>query len=138
MAAFAVAVVLFCRTATCQRRGWRLAAEFSLVLLGMLLFSERTWKQHCVTLVLPFAVLIYYFAACPTSPRLRAFLASSILASVLLMATTSTGLLGHSAAKAAQVYGAYVWCYLLLMAALIVLLARSEPATPDEPAAAEA
>src|SRR5205823_14206012 len=27
---------------------WPLAAEFSLIVLGMLLFSERTWKHHCV------------------------------------------------------------------------------------------
>jgi hypothetical protein len=135
MFAFAVGVVLVCRTATCQRRGWRLAAEFSLVLLGMLLFSERTWKQHCVTLVLPFAVLVYYFAACPTSAAVRAYLACTLVSAVLLMATTSTGLLGHSAAKMAQVYGAYVWCYLLLMAALVVLLARTERTDADAPAA---
>src|SRR5262249_35139452 len=36
-----------------------LAAEYSIVVLGMLLFSERTWKHHCVTLLVPFAVLSY-------------------------------------------------------------------------------
>ena len=30
--------------------------EFSVVVLGMLLFCERTWKHHCVTLLLPFTV----------------------------------------------------------------------------------
>ena len=147
MLVFAVAVVLLCRTATCQRRGplalpsppeaggegrvrggWRLAAEFSLVLLGMLLFSERTWKQHCVTLVLPFAVLTYYLAACCTTPRLRAYLIATLALVAVLMATTSTGLMALPAAKAAQVYGAYVWCYLLLAAALGVLLMQREQA----------
>src|SRR5262249_55549032 len=60
MLAFAATVVWSCRTPTEPRQGWRLAAEFSVVVLGMLLFSERTWKHHCVTLVLPFAVLSYY------------------------------------------------------------------------------
>ncbi len=60
MAAFALVVVWRLRTRTEPRRGWRLSAEFSFILLGMLLFSERTWKHHCVTLVLPFAVLCYY------------------------------------------------------------------------------
>ena len=46
-------------------QAWRLAAEFSLVIIGMLLFSERTWKHHCVTLLLPFAVLAYYLASVP-------------------------------------------------------------------------
>ncbi|HMF12932.1 MAG TPA: glycosyltransferase family 87 protein [Gemmataceae bacterium] len=132
MIAFATGVVLLCRTATCRRRGWRLAAEFSLVLLGMLLFSERTWKQHCVTLILPFAVLTYYLATCPTTPRLRAYLVATLVLVATLMATTSTGLMAWSLAKSAQVYGAYVWCYLLLASALGVLLVRNEEAADDK------
>jgi hypothetical protein len=90
----------------------------------MLLFSERTWKQHCVTLILPFAVLTYYLATSRMTPRLRAYLVATLALVALLMATTSTGLLVWSAAKAAQVYGAYVWCYLLLALALGMLLVR--------------
>jgi hypothetical protein len=42
------------------------------------------------------------------------------------MASTSTSLLDalDGAAKLAQVYGAYVWAYLLLVAALVTLLRR--------------
>jgi hypothetical protein len=105
--------------------GWRLAAEFSIVLLGMLLFSERTWKQHCVTLMLPFAVLLYYLSTCPSAPKLRAYLVGSLVLAVVLMGTTSTSLL-ERAAKEAQVYGAYVWAYLLLAAALAVVLRRRD------------
>src|SRR5262249_17996083 len=50
MGMFALLVVWACRTPTTQRASWRMAAEFGLVVLGMLLFSERTWKHHCVTL----------------------------------------------------------------------------------------
>lgn len=52
------AVVLLCW----HRSRWGLgaAAEMSMVMLGMLLFSERTWKHHAVVLVLPFAVIIEY------------------------------------------------------------------------------
>ena len=32
-------------------------SEFALIVLGMLLFSERTWKHHCVVFMVPFAVL---------------------------------------------------------------------------------
>ncbi len=70
MALFALAVVWTCRTPTEPRQGWRLAAEYSLVVLGMLLFSERTWKHHCVTLLLPFAVLCYYLFACRPGARI--------------------------------------------------------------------
>jgi alpha-1,2-mannosyltransferase len=124
MAVFAGLVVWTCRTPTTPRHGWRLAAEFSLVALGMLLFSERTWKHHCVTLLLPFAVLTYYLAVCHPGRKLRAYLIGSLVAVVLLMTSTSTG---SSASwerfgEGAEVYGAYVWAYLILAAALMVLL----------------
>jgi hypothetical protein len=138
MVLFAGLVVCVCRTATrggkfptCQNdrgqvgnsppHGWRLAAEFSIVLLGMLLFSERTWKQHCVTLMLPFAVVLYYLGTSQIGSKMRAYLIGSLVLAVVLMGTTSTTLL-ERAAKEAQVYGAYVWAYLLLAVALGVML----------------
>src|SRR5207244_5882110 len=120
---FGLLVLWTCRAPITGRRGWRLAAEFSVVVLGMLLFSERTWKHHCVTFVLPFAVLVYCLATLEMSWKLRGYLAGTLFAVALLMAATSTALPSwHDSAKIAQVYGAYVWCYLLLLAALVVLL----------------
>jgi alpha-1,2-mannosyltransferase len=128
MAAFALLAVWTCRTPVQPRSGWRLAAEFALVVLGMLLFSERTWKHHCVTLVLPFAVIAYYLAVCRPAPPLRGYLIGSLVVVMLLMASTSTSLLQplDDTAKMAQVYGAYVWSNLVLVAALTVLLRRPE------------
>jgi hypothetical protein len=120
MALFTGLVVWTCRTPTTPRRGWRLAAEYSLIVLGMLLFSERTWKHHCVTLLLPFAVIGYYLGTCRPGPRLRNYLIGTLALVVLLMSATSTSL--SEGAKLAQVYGAYVWAYLLLVAAMVVLL----------------
>ena len=105
----------------------------SLVLLGMLLFSERTWKHHCVTLVLPFAVLCYYLAVCRPSSGVCRYLIGSLVIATLLFATTTSGVLadetGHRHpslaalfSKKAQVYGAYVAGYLVLAAALAVVL----------------
>lgn len=126
MAAFAGLVIWFCRTPLRVRGGWRISAEWGLVLLGMLLFSERTWKHHCVTLVLPFAVIAYHLSVCRPSPWLRGYLYTSLALAGLLMMTTSTGILEplDEAGKAAQVYGAYVWANLILVAALLVLLRR--------------
>lgn len=115
----------------------RLAAEYALVILGMLLFSERTWKHHCVTLVLPIGLLCYLMTAWPM-PRGHRFMLGVVLAgSFLLMSTTSTSLtsglgLGKHAAKLAQVYGAYVWAELLLLAATVFVLRRhlSRPTAP--------
>jgi alpha-1,2-mannosyltransferase len=148
MAVFALVVVWRLRTPTEPRRGWRLSAEFSFILLGMLLFSERTWKHHCVTLVLPFAVLCYYLATQPASRRLRWGLIGCLTAASLLMLSTSSGLFTDDSAKGgdvaglfgkqAQVYGAYVWAYLVLATALAIVLRRPTDAANrlHEPAGA--
>jgi alpha-1,2-mannosyltransferase len=139
MALFALVVVWSCRTPTAPRQSWRLAAEFSIVLLGMLLFSERTWKHHCVTLILPFAVICYYLAACSPGRTLGSFLVGALVLATVLIATTSNALPDDHAgqptrlhllfAKQAQVYGAYVLAYFVLLTSLVVLLRR-----PDHPA----
>jgi alpha-1,2-mannosyltransferase len=141
MALFALLVVWVCRTPTMPRQGWRLSAEFSIVLLGMLLFSERTWKHHCVTLLVPFAVLCYHLATTATGKMLRAYLIASLTAATALIAATSNTAADSAAhhdrlyqlfAKQAQVYGAFVIAYFVLLAALVVLLRRpvSPPAMP--------
>lgn len=128
---FVVLVLWSCRTPTLPRQSWRLAAEFSLVLLGMLLFSERTWKHHCVTLVLPFALVSYYLSAMQPPRWLRNYLFGTLALVVLLMLSTSSGLFDRldRGAKLAQTYGAYVWAYVVLMVALVVLLRRKEMPT---------
>jgi hypothetical protein len=140
-------VVWRCRQALAARAGWRLAAEFSIVVLGMLLFSERTWKHHCVTLMLPFAVLCYYLSTCRPSRPLRYYLIGTLAVVALLMATTSSvssekgnawylTQAWEAMSKTAQVYGAYVWANLLLIAALVTVLGRkdgSAAATAAEP-----
>jgi len=117
-----------------RRSAGGLAAEYSIVVLGMLLFSERTWKHHCVTLLLPFAVLSYQLVVQWSQKGLRTSLIASLAAVVLLMSSTSISLLGRDVGKLAQVYGAYVFSFFLLLAALAVVLRRSagESATAEE------
>jgi len=124
---FVLLVAWSCRTPTQPRAGWPLLAEFSIVVLGMLLFSERTWKHHCVTLLLPFTVLTYYLGTCRVERIKRLFLIGSLVAVVLLMTLTGTGIGLDRFGKLAQVYGAYVWAFFLLMGAMVVLL-RHQPA----------
>lgn len=119
---FLLLVVWTCRTPITQRRHWRLVAEFGLVLLGMLLFSERTWKHHCATLLFPCAMIAWGMAQTTGTTR-RAF-AGCLIAAGALMTTTTSGLFpGHERlGDLALVYGAYVWAFLLLGAPLVYLL----------------
>jgi hypothetical protein len=134
MLLFALTIVWSCRTPFETRSGWRLAAEYSLVLLGMLLFSERTWKHHCVTLLVPFAVLSYYLVACQPRRWSARALGAVLLSATGLMTVTST-VFDKDLAKQAQVYGAYTAAIVLLTAALVVLLRRGQDRSPPPLAA---
>jgi hypothetical protein len=119
MAIFAGVVIWTCRTLRDDRRNWRTAAECSLIVLGMLLFSERTWKHHCVTLVLPLAVLSHRLAY---DGARRGRIIAALVVAQLLIATTSTGMLPNRWAEMAQVYGAFVGAFVILTIALCVEL----------------
>ncbi len=119
---FVLCVILFCNTPVQNRGGWQLAAEFAIICLGMLLFSERTWKHHCVTLVLPFAVLCYYTATIVKTKTAYLLPMGTIAVATLLMTLTSTGLLDDSFAKEAQVYGCYMWAFILMLGSFFALL----------------
>ena len=130
MGLFALAVVCCCRAPTLRRQDWPLAAEFALIVLGMLLFSERTWKHHCVTLMLPFAVLVYYLARCRPPGWLRGGLVGSLVVVVGLLLVTGLGggrprasvAEAPGLAKMALVYGAYTAACLVLVADLLLIL----------------
>jgi len=136
MGVFAVAVVLTCRARTRpvgtetveqSRAGWPLAAEFAIILIGMLLFSERTWKHHAVTLVVPFAVLCYALAAVPMDRMLRGGIIASLVVATAGIASTSTGMWNDDFAKLAQVYGGFTLAFVVLTMALVALLAAKPP-----------
>jgi len=85
MAAFVALVIWTCRTPLAPHpKAWSLAVEFSLIVLGMLLFSERTWKHHCVTLLLPFATIVYYLATQRPTRKLRWFLIGILSTAAML------------------------------------------------------
>jgi alpha-1,2-mannosyltransferase len=126
MSIFAGVVMWTCRTPWDDRRDWRTAAECSLVVLGMLLFSERTWKHHCVTLALPLAVLSHRLAY--DSAR-RGTILTVLIVSQILIATTSTGLLPNRWAEMAQVYGAFVGAFVMLTIALSIELRAAKSST---------
>jgi hypothetical protein len=125
-----------CRAPLTDRTDSRWVAEFGVVVLGMLLFSERTWKHHAVTLMIPFAVLAYQLSAVKMPLRTWRYLIGTTVAVVLLMLTTTSGIVTlfgvpdekDMFGKYAQVYGAYTWSFALLLAAMFTVAGREDQA----------
>jgi alpha-1,2-mannosyltransferase len=114
-------LALICRTRTARRDDARLLGEFALIVLTMLFVSERSWKHHYVTLLLPYTYLTYRVLMGTATRRVRVLLGLSLALSAFLMATTSSefgGLVadgqGH---KIAQGYGMFLWAGVLLYVA---------------------
>ncbi len=115
-------LALFCRTKAQDRRDPRFLGEIGLVVLTMLFVSERSWKHHFVTLVLPYTYLVWelYSPSRKLAPRL--LIGGALGVSFLLMATTSTELGGLFAEgrghEIAQGYGMFLWAAVVLYAAV--------------------
>jgi hypothetical protein len=111
-------LALFCRTRTDRRDDPRLLGEFALVVLTMLFVSERSWKHHYVTLLLPYTYLAYRVGLPRLGPWVRGLLGAAMVVSALLMATTSSELGGlfakHQGHKLAQGYGMFLWAGVVL------------------------
>jgi hypothetical protein len=125
------------RTRTDRRDDSRLLGEFSLVVLTMLIVSERSWKHHFVTLLLPYAYLVHRAYVAPASTRLRVILTATLWASVLLIFTTSSevgGLfaqgIGH---KIALYYGMFFWGAVVLYVGTAWRVVAELEAGPDRP-----
>ena len=123
---FMVATILWMRRSKLDRADWRWGAEFAVIVLGMLLFSERTWKHHAVTLLVPFAVLCHQvsgFRLSPTRRRLYLGVLGTVAALMLMTISDSgkEGVHGSFPGRLAMVYGAYTWSFLILMATMFWL-----------------
>lgn len=149
MATFCLLVAWRCRAPRNDRTDWRWMAEFGVVVLGMLIFSERTWKHHAVTLLIPFAVVCHQLSAFRLPRGVSRYLIGTLAAVVLLMLLTTSGVVTIFGVpksqdffgEYAEVYGAYTWSFVLLLAAMLTLSGRKEDypvsaaATPLEPIA---
>jgi hypothetical protein len=129
MLIFVAIVVCLCRPV--QRQTGRrlietstwpiLAAEWSFIFIGMLLFSERTWKHHAVTLALPWAVIVSATYN-SVSPLTRRFCIVATIVAMAGMWITSTGLLDDRTAKLGQVYGGYTVAFISMACAIVIIL----------------
>ena len=110
-----------CRTRTTRRDDPRLLGEFALVVLAMLFISERSWKHHFVTLLLPYTYLSYRVGVGGLPRRSRQILGGALVLSALMIATTSAEMGGlfahHQGHKIAQAYGMFFWAGVVLFIA---------------------
>jgi hypothetical protein len=110
------------------RSDWRLAAEYGLVMAGMLLFSERTWKHHAVTLLVPVAVLAYAVSSLPLRPWLRGWCVGVLALTGVAMLAAQENLAGKHGADLAMVYGAFTAVFALSAGSMVLLLRFGPPA----------
>jgi hypothetical protein len=114
-------LAVLCRTRARRRDDPRLLGEFALIVLTMLFVSERSWKHHYVTLLLPYTYLTYRVFLAPVSRASRIVLGTAMALSALLMATTSSefgGLFANGRGhKLAQAYGMFLWAGVVLYSA---------------------
>jgi len=122
---FALAVIVLFRARvrgpSGERGGPFVAAECAFLCIGMLLLSERTWKHHAVVLLLPYAVLCFAALASDLPLRVRKWIGGALAFSALV--TLGAGALSGRAADLALVYGAYTVQFVVLAAAVGLLLA---------------
>ncbi len=125
-ALFVLGIVGLCRTRAVTGRIY--AAECAYVMLGMLLFSERTWKHHGVVLILPFAVLAAVAFDRAAKPWLRRVAVGTFAAVGVLILGPS--LVGGEPQDLALTYGSHTAVFLLLTAGVLVVLLPSARPTP--------
>jgi alpha-1,2-mannosyltransferase len=113
-------LAILCRTKVTDRRDPRLLGEAALVVLTMLFVSERSWKHHYVTVVIPYIYLVAEFFSPRVGQRGRAILAAAWALSFSLMAATSPEIGGLFAEgqghEIAQGYGFFLCAGLVLYA----------------------
>jgi hypothetical protein len=132
-------LAFLCRTKTTDRRDPRLLGEVALIVLTMLFLSERSWKHHYVTVLLPYSYLVSEFFSNRLGPRRRALLVGSWALTFSLMAAASADLGGLFAEgqghEIAQGYGSFLWAGVVLfgMVGWRVWARRNESSFPTLP-----
>ena len=123
-ATFMLVVVLLARSPVAVRRqGVWFAAECGFIALGMLLFSERTWKHHATTTALPIAALVGFWVFRPSTPAMRWFLFGVLLAATVLMTGPSLLTDDHLQDRCLE-FGTHTAAFVLLAVGVAVVMAR--------------
>jgi len=91
----------------------------------MLMLSERSWKQHYVTLFLPLAFLAWHALRAGSPPAVRRVAWSGLAASALLHGLSGSGVLGAWGSDLAEALGVFLWGGVALFVACGWILRRT-------------
>jgi alpha-1,2-mannosyltransferase len=99
--------------------------EFALVLLAMLLLSERSWKHHYVTVLPSFVALFGWLAFRRQKSGWRSLAPWLTAVAALLPIVASQDVLkpiaGNYAVELLQAYGVYAWSAAMLIVAHVLV-----------------
>jgi len=116
------ALAWLCRGRRASRRDPRAILEFALVLLAMLLLSERTWKHHATMLPIVYLAVWYGLTCLDWSPRFRGWFVGGLVVQLFLLLGTSQGLVGEDLAELLLDGGVFCWGLLLCFVQVGVML----------------
>jgi len=115
----------------------RQTLELGLILLAMLLLSERTWKHHATTLPLVYIGVWYVLTCVAWSAGFRAVCVGALAAQFGLLVCTSEGLIGDRQANMALDGGLFGWGLLLAFVQIAVMLRRLDRRAGPAPVQAD-
>ncbi len=134
VAAVLLSLVWLCRGRARDRRRIELWFEFALVLLAMLLLSERTWKHHLTTLLLIYLPVWQVLTCRDWSDKFRAWFVGGLVAQWVLL-TGAGGLdavFGDAAEDAMLGVGTVCFGLVLCFVQTAIMLRRAR--TSSQPA----
>jgi len=115
-----------CRAPRSARAADATLGEWAVVALAMLMLSERSWKQHYVTVFLPLAFLAWHALREGSSPSARRVAWAGIATSAILHGLSGSGVLGSQGSDLAEAYGVFLWGAVALLLACVWILLREE------------
>lgn len=113
-----------CRRRLTDRRDVRHALEFGLILLAMMLLSERTWKHHATTLPLVYLAIWFALTHLPWGKLWRGIFVGMLGAQWFMLVASSEGLFGDHLADQMLDGGIFCWGLLLAAIQIVVMLGR--------------
>jgi len=112
-----------CRRRVDDRRDLRGVLEFALILLAMMLLSERTWKHHATTLPLVYLAVWFALTHLAWGRTLRGLFVALLAVQWFMLVASSEGLFGDRLADRMLDGGVFCWGLVLAAAQIVWMLA---------------